>query len=99
MGLSLYLTETFVRNREMILPGEKRVEFYNQMEIQSHAGSEAFFEFGDSRSLVFMALKNNELHCIDLAIGRTSYSSCLVTPISSVLDKLGLQDQLLQFGS
>ena len=97
---SLYLTETFVRinNREMILPGGERVEFYNQMEIQSHAGSKAFFELGDSGSLVFMALRNDELHCLGLAIGKTSYSSCLVTPISAVLDKLGLRDQLLQFG-
>lgn len=97
---SLYLTESFIRinNREMILPGGETVEFYNQMEIQSHAGSKAFFELGDSGSLVFMALKNNELHCIGLAIGKTSYSSCLVTPISDVLHRLGLQDQLLQFG-
>ena len=97
---SLYLTETFVRvsNRDMILPGGDKVEFYNQMEIQSHAGSKAFFELGDSGSLVFMPLKDNELHCIGLAIGKTSYSSCLVTPISAVLERLGLKGKLMQLG-
>ena len=97
---SLYLTETFVRvsNRDMVLPGGDKVEFYTQMEIQSYAGSKAFFELGDSGSLVFMPLKNNELHCIGLAIGKTSYSSCLVTPINAVLERLGLKDKLVQFG-
>ena len=97
---SLYLNGVYVRtnNREMVLPDEKKVEFFNQMEIQSHYGSKAFFELGDSGSLVFMPLKNNELHCIGLAIGKTSYLSCIVTPIDEVLRRLELNPQFVNFG-
>lgn len=88
----LYLTDTFVRisNREMILPGGEKLEFYNQIEVQSLGGSSAFFDLGDSGALVFMPLKDDELHCMGLAIGRTTYFSCLVTPIENVFKELHL---------
>ena len=91
----LYLTDSYVRasNREMILPDGNKVEFFNQIEVLSLSGGTVFFDLGDSGSLVFMPSKDGELLCVGLAIGRTSYFSCMVTPIEKVFEELQLDSK------
>lgn len=73
------------------------IPFYNQIEILSLNDSTVFFDLGDSGSLVFIPIED-ELYCVGLAIGRTSYYSCLVTPIEHVLKALNLnEDSLMDF--
>lgn len=88
---SLYLTDTFVRlsNPGMVAKSGEALAFFNQMEVFNPG----FFLPGDSGALVFMPLKDDELHCMGLAIGHTSYSSCLVTPIEHVFEKLRLDSK------
>ena len=86
---SLYLTDSFFRHKniDMVTKSGETLTFFKQMEVA------VFFQPGDSGALVFMPLKDNELHCMGLAIGYTSYSSCIVTPIQPVFEKLGLNPQ------
>ncbi|XP_021369415.1 uncharacterized protein LOC110460688 [Mizuhopecten yessoensis] len=73
----------------------------NQMEVYSLQGHSNFLLPGDSGSGVFVVNKlptgEQNLTCIGLAIGSTSYGSAVVTPIAAVLDALGLPRKLKQF--
>ena len=89
---SLYLTDTYVRLSNPYLGTTKSGEalaFFNQMEVLNPK----FCLPGDSGALVFMPLKHDELHCMGLVLGFTSYASCLVTPIEKVFEKLELKSQ------
>ena len=56
-----------------------------------------FFDKGDSGSAVFVK-DGNELICIGLAIGITSFGTTVVTPIGEILDALGLlENQVTKF--
>ena len=68
-------------------------ELYNQLEIIPDVDSAKFFDPGDSGALVFMHLNDQDLYCVGLAVGCTSYGSCVVTPIESVFQELGLPAQ------
>ena len=70
-----------------------RIQFFDQSKIRLFGASTVFFDLGDSGALVFMPLNDDdELHCVGQAIGRTTYYSCLVTPIETVLQELGLDE-------
>jgi len=47
--------------------------------------SDSFFQRGDSGSGVFLVDKEENLHCIGIAIGCTSYGTAVVEPIGLVL--------------
>lgn len=66
---------------------------YHQREVLN-IGDRNFFELGDSGALVFMLFDNKRSKCVGMAIGKTSYGSCIITPIASVLDSLGLKPPL-----
>ena len=86
--------------RSMMLPNKQDVEFFNQIEILSVTKYEQFFKGGDSGSLVFMPLGNvPELYCIGLAVGWTSYDSCIVTPIENVFKKLDLPAKFIDYSN
>ena len=76
----------------------KKFKMFYQQEIKS-SSSYPFFEAGDSGALVFMLNdpEGNDLHCIGIAIGVTSYQSCIMTPIDAVLSKLQLPGNLKSF--
>ncbi|XP_061162380.1 uncharacterized protein LOC133171608 [Saccostrea echinata] len=61
---------------------------YNQVAIDSHCSLGPFFKIGDSGSLVFLPQEDGTLDCIGMAIGCTSYGTCIMTPIEDVLDNL-----------
>ena len=93
-------TDVRAESRKMMLPDKREVEFFNQIEIASVKGCTRFFDAGDSGSLVFMPRDDGpELYCIGLAIGWTSYHSCIVTPIENVFDKLGLPVKFMDFSN
>ena len=54
-------------------------------------GTSPFASSGDSGSLVFILNEEEELVCIGMVIGGTSYQTAIVTPIEAVLDAFGLQ--------
>lgn len=93
---SIVMVGTDVRKlKEKIItmntPNDKPVTFYRQIEI-SPDEAVSFFDLGDSGSLVFMQI-GSELHCIGMAIGITHpQRTCIVTPIKSVFEKLGLPE-------
>ncbi|XP_021367842.1 uncharacterized protein LOC110459753 [Mizuhopecten yessoensis] len=75
------------------------VTMRNQMEISGVAGYGTYFQPGDSGAGVFYVDKTpagQELTCIGIAIGTTSYGNAIVTPIKAVLDALQLPS-LCQF--
>ena len=86
----LYSPGTFVRRLPNKHTDESKVEFLGQLEIVPSSKSAKFFDLGDSGSLVFMVLNEAELYCIGLAVGCTSYGSCIVTPIEHVFKELML---------
>ena len=86
----LYSYGTCVRRHPMRNTDECKFEFYNQIEVVPFTESMKFFDLGDSGSLLFMLLNDNELYCVGLAIGCTSYGSCIVTPIEYFFKKLQL---------
>ena len=56
-----------------------------------------FFDKGDSGSAVFVK-NDDELICIGLAIGTTSFGTTVVTPIGAILDRLNLKEsQITRF--
>ncbi|OWF50624.1 hypothetical protein KP79_PYT22781 [Mizuhopecten yessoensis] len=71
------------------LPSMK-AKFYmkNQYEIIGDKSGINIFQPGDSGSAVFM-LEGTSLHCIGLAIGRTTHGTAVVTPIQAILAALG----------
>ena len=79
---------------------ESTVKFmmFNQQEIFSSSPG-LFFKAGDSGAFVFMMndSEGKDLHCIGMAIGSTSYNSCIMTPIDAVLEKLQLPANLKSF--
>lgn len=89
----LKLEETVYGNKV-----SKTFEMYNQHEIES-VGNKIFFQEGDSGAFVYMLCDNNpeDLRCIGMAIGITSYRSCIMTPILNVLQELGLPPKLKSF--
>ena len=90
--IAMWGTDIKSDNQDMELPNkEKKVGFFNQIEIASLQYHSNFFDAGDSGSLVFVKQGDGpEVYCIGLAVGWTSYHSCLVTPIEEVFKKLGL---------
>ena len=89
----LYSYGTFVRqlNHEQNLHNDRqRAGFFNQLEIVTNSGLAKFFDLGDSGALVFMPLNDLDWYCIGLAVGCTSYGSCIVTPIEYVFESLQL---------
>ena len=94
-------TDIRAESRQMMLPDCEKVEFFNQIEVASIQGYTQFFDAGDSGSLVFMPRDDHgpELYCIGLAIGWTSYHSCIVTPIENVFEKLGLPAKFMDFSN
>ena len=75
-----------------------KFKMFYQQEISSITPG-PFFKIGDSGAFVFL-LKDNEgkeLECIGMAIGVTSYNSCVMTPIDAVLNKLQLPAYLKSF--
>lgn len=89
----LKLEETVYGNKV-----SKTFEMYNQHEIES-VGNKIFFQEGDSGAFVYMLCDNNpeDLRCIGMAIGITSYRSCIMTPIINVMQELGLPPKLKSF--
>lgn len=85
-----------VRIAEQTPFNSPNVVMKNQYEILS-IGPTNFFQPGDSGSAVFLVDDNNQLHCIGIAIGCTSYNSAIVTPIVPVLNALGLPKRLKSF--
>ena len=79
---------------------ESTVKFkmFNQQEILSTSPG-PFFKVGDSGAFVFMLndTEGKNIQCIGMAIGVTSYNSCIMTPIDAVLDKLQLPANLKSF--
>lgn len=73
-------------------------EFFNQLEVSSSPAIR-FFDQGDSGALAFLAPSGSDvdLLCIGMAIGCTSYGTCVVTPIEAVLDALQLPHQFIDF--
>lgn len=56
-----------------------------------------FFLPGDSGALILAAGQDNCLGCLGMAVGYTSYGSCIATPIESILDSLGVRQSFLGF--
>ena len=90
--IAMWGTDIRSDNQDMELPNKKeKIGFFNQIEIGSLQYHSSFFDAGDSGSLVFIKYgKGPEVKCIGLAVGWTSYHSCLVTPIEDVFKKIGL---------
>ena len=63
---------------------------FGQAEIESHTYSNPFFDKGDSGAMVFCVddADRDILKCIGLAIGHTSYDTCIMTPIKHILKSL-----------
>ncbi|XP_062605674.1 uncharacterized protein LOC134267491 [Saccostrea cucullata] len=75
-----------------------------QMEVLPHFDPsqtsdswDSFLDYGDSGSFVFFISQEDPLilKCIGLAVAKTSYGSCLMTPIDKVLDALDLPHNCL----
>lgn len=70
----------------------------NQIEIiGSPNTSNGFFEPGDSGALVFVIEENQHLKCLGMAVGYTSYGSCITSPIGSVLEALKCAPEFIDF--
>lgn len=76
-----------------------RIKVFGQLEVipridpsQPSGPHQAFLSDGDSGAFVFIITNENPLvlKCIGMAIAKTSYGSCLLTPINKIFDKLGL---------
>lgn len=70
---------------------QDNVTFFNQIEVTPIPGSEdKFFQAGDSGALVhiYNDSRQGESLCVGMAIGYTSYGSCIVTPAGRVLSAL-----------
>ena len=90
---SLYSYGLYVRRQHQDGIEEHGPELFNQLEIIPVSDSTKFFDQGDSGALVFMHLNDQDLYCIGLAVGCTSYGSCIVTPIEHVFNELKLPAQ------
>ncbi|XP_052265223.1 uncharacterized protein LOC127867805 isoform X2 [Dreissena polymorpha] len=67
----------------------ERITLLHQLEILGAYGSpHGFFRAGDSGSLVFVS-RETDLQCVAIAIGYTSYGSCIATPIEAVFEAIG----------
>ena len=74
----------------------KHIVIRGQYEIKKQI-QPYFFDKGDSGSAVFVK-NDEELICIGLAIGTTSFGNTVVTPIGAVLDALKLKEsQITRF--
>jgi hypothetical protein len=76
-----------------------KIRFFGQLEVlpridptQPSDSIQAFVSSGDSGALVFAIHNENPivLKCIGMVVAKTSYGSCLMTPIDKVLDALDL---------
>lgn len=76
-----------------------RIRVYNQLEVipridpsQPSDSPQAFLTNGDSGAFVYAITNENPLvlKCIGMAIAKTSYGSCLLTPIDKIFDALDL---------
>lgn len=70
---------------------QDNITFFNQIEVTLVPGSgDKFFQAGDSGALVYIDnnSRQGESLCVGMAIGYTSYGSCIVTPAGRVLSAL-----------
>jgi hypothetical protein len=76
-----------------------KIRLFGQLEVlpridpmQPSDTRQAFVSSGDSGALVFAIHNDNPivLKCIGMVVAKTSYGSCLMTPIDKVLDALDL---------
>jgi hypothetical protein len=76
-----------------------RIRVFGQLEVipridPSHPSdtTQCFLHDGDSGAIVFAITNENPLvlKCIGMAIAKTSYGSCLLTPIDKIFDQLKL---------
>ncbi|XP_048749809.2 uncharacterized protein LOC125661715 [Ostrea edulis] len=81
------------------IDGSFNIQLFGQLEVlpridptQPSDSRQPFVSDGDSGALVFAIYNDNPmvLKCIGMVVARTSYGSCLMTPIDKVLDALGL---------
>ncbi|XP_061165647.1 uncharacterized protein LOC133174551 [Saccostrea echinata] len=88
-----------INDCEVILNKICPIRLFGQLEVipridpsQPSDSSEAFLSEGDSGALVFVIARENPviLKCIGIAVAKTSYGACLMTPIDKVFDALGL---------
>ncbi|XP_062590185.1 uncharacterized protein LOC134251785 [Saccostrea cucullata] len=76
----------------------KQMEVLPQIDPSLASDSrEPFIDIGDSGSFVFFISHDNPLvlRCIGLAVAKTSYGSCIMTPIDKVFDALRLPHDCL----
>jgi hypothetical protein len=87
---NLYHSGVHVRfiDHDLKLPDSARTAIMcDQIEIQNFPQGQ-FFKCGDSGSFVFCINPDKTLSCLGMAIGLTSHKTCLVTPITRILDSL-----------
>lgn len=63
---------------------------HNLLEIRTTVGHSSFAEPGDSGALVFCTGENNELCCVGVVEGGTKHKTCVVMPITPILQQLNL---------
>jgi hypothetical protein len=71
-------------NKPFVFDNGFPIRLLNQLEI---AGGE-FAKKGDSGSLVFCKGMSEDFECIGMVEGGTSYNTCIVSPIQSILAAL-----------
>lgn len=73
------------------------IYLYHQIEIVPLSKETPFLKSGDSGSFIFMLKNTNpvELTCVGIAVASTSHGSCIMTPISRVLEALKLPENSL----
>ncbi|XP_062596794.1 uncharacterized protein LOC134258282 [Saccostrea cucullata] len=93
---NFYFDRVHIRflNNTLDLPGRNGfATMYNQIEIQSLPHG-TFFEAGDSGAFVFCINVDKTLSCLGMAIGSSTRGSCLVTPMTRILDSFSLPHSL-----
>jgi hypothetical protein len=87
---NLYHSPVHVRfvQESLKLPGNSHCAVMcDQIEIQNLPQGD-FFELGDSGSFVFCINPDKSLSCLGMAVGLSTRSTCLVTPIDRILQTL-----------
>lgn len=66
------------------------VKLHNLIEIRPKTDISSFAEQGDSGALVFCEGENKQLLCVGVVEGGTSNNTCVIIPISPILEQLNL---------
>ncbi|XP_052764628.1 uncharacterized protein LOC128206300 [Mya arenaria] len=76
--------------KEMKFDELKPLVLHKQYEIKALSMDKSFADFGDSGAFVYCWRSTDDLVCVGMIVGGTSYDTTVITPINSILKTLGV---------